>query len=306
MRQIFRARPAGPSSTPPVAPPHTLLAADGTEISARHEPPDGLPDGASAADLAFVVAHGFTGSGQRQGVRDAVAVLRLHGGVVTFDFRGHGRSGGESSLGKHEILDLDAAVRWAHRLGYRRVVTQGWSMGAAVAIRHGALLRGVDAVVSVSAPSRWNYRGTRPMRAVHVGVGTPLGRWVIARAYRTRVAARGWEPPPEPPDAVVGRIAPIPLLLVHGADDHYFPTEHARWLARAAGQPCELWIEPGFRHAEGGAGPDLVERIATWAERAVSAAEGRAPADPPPRPDRLPGGLPSSPNRSHGPARMPR
>jgi len=196
-------------------------------------------------------------------------------------------------MGKHEILDLDTAVRWARRLGYRRVATQGWSMGAAVAIRHAALLRGVDAVVAVSGPSRWSYRGTRPMRAVGAGIGTPLGRWVIARAYRTRVAAHGWEPPPEPPDAVVGRIAPIPLLLVHGAEDHYFPTEHAAWLALAARPPCELWIEPGFRHAEGGAGPELIERIAGWVHRAVE----------PEGPDGLP---PSLPGGDGGSARMRR
>jgi pimeloyl-ACP methyl ester carboxylesterase len=163
------------------------------------------------------------------------------------------------------VLDVDAAVAWARSLGYSRVVTLGWSMGAAVVIRHAALYPGVDAVVAASGPSRWHYQGSRPMRTVHRAIRTRLGRWVLATRFDTRVGTSRWDPPPEPPDAVAGRIAPIPLLVVHGDADHYFPVEHARWLALAAGPTGELWIEPGFTHAERGAGPELVARIADWA-----------------------------------------
>jgi pimeloyl-ACP methyl ester carboxylesterase len=241
-----------------------LLAADGVRISARHDPARLPPD--ADRDLAFVVAHGFTGSWRRPGLRLMAEVLAESGGVLSFDFRGHGASGGWSTLGDLEILDLDAVVRWARLLGYRRVATLGWSMGAGVAIRHAALLGGADAVVAVSGPSRWQYRGTAPMRLLHRGVETRLGRAVLARAYRTRIAPSGWEPWPEPPDALVGRIAPAPLLVVHGDADHYFPLEHARWLVEAARGPAELWVERGFGHAEAGATPALLRRIAAWAD----------------------------------------
>ncbi|MGZ4613820.1 MAG: alpha/beta hydrolase [Kineosporiaceae bacterium] len=240
-----------------------LLAADGVRISARHDAPE--PQ-APAPDLGLVVAHGFTGAWRRPGLRAIVGVLAEHAGVVSFDFRGHGASGGRSTLGDLEVLDLEAAVRWARLLGYRRVVTVGWSLGAGVAVRHAALYRGVDAVVAVSGPSRWYFRGTTPMRLLHHGVGTRLGRAVLALGFRTRIAPRGWEPWPEPPDALVGRIAPAPLLVVHGDSDRYFPVEHARWLVAAARGPAELWLEPGFGHAEAAATPDLLHRIATWAD----------------------------------------
>jgi pimeloyl-ACP methyl ester carboxylesterase len=217
-----------------------------------------------------VVAHGFTVHASRPDVRRVVAGLSPHGGVLTFDFRGHGGSGGRSTVGDHEILDLDAAVGWARRLGYRRVVTVGWSMGASVAVRHAALHRGVDAVVAVSGPSRWHFRGTARMRLLHLGVETRAGRAVLARGFGTRVAASGWDPVPEPPDSVARRIAPTPLLVVHGDADRYFPRDHGRWLAIAAGPTAELWEEPGFGHAEAGVGPELLARIARWAVDAAA------------------------------------
>ena len=242
-----------------------LAAADGVRISARHDPP---ADG-SVPDLGFVVAHGFTGAWRRPNIRAIVAELVLTGGVVSFDFRGHGASGGRSTVGDREVLDLDAAVRWARHLGYRRLVTVGWSMGAGVAIRHAALHRGVDAVVAVSGPSRWFYRGTGPMRLLHRGVETRIGRGVLAVGYQTRIARLGWDPWPEPPDALVGRLAPAPLLVVHGDRDRYFPVEHARWLVEAARGPAELWLESGFGHAEAAATPELLRRVAAWADDAT-------------------------------------
>ncbi|HET9656160.1 MAG TPA: alpha/beta fold hydrolase [Kineosporiaceae bacterium] len=251
-------------------PDRPLVTADGVRLSARHE-----PAGPGSPDLAFVVAHGFTGSWRRPDVQAVVSGLRRSGGVVCFDFRGHGGSAGLSTVGDLEIQDLDAAVRWARELGYARVATVGWSMGAAVAIRQAALLRGVDAVVAVSGPSRWHFRSTPAMRLVHLAIETWAGRAVTATFFGTRIVASGWQPPPEPPDALVGRIAPVPLLLVHGDADPFFPLDHARWLARAAGAGAHLWVEPGFGHAENAASPELIARIAAWVH---GSARGVAPA----------------------------
>jgi pimeloyl-ACP methyl ester carboxylesterase len=241
----------------------TLLTDDGVRLSARHLPG---PD-----DLGIVVAHGLTGSSRRSGVRRAVATLAQAGGVVSFDFRGHGRSTGHSTVGDREIFDLAAAVGWARELGYSRVATVGFSMGAAVALRHAAALGGVDAVASVSGPSRWYYRDTAPMRRVHWVIETRLGRFTGRVLRRTRIAANGWQPVPEPPDAAAARIAPTPLLVVHGDADALFPISHARALYEAAGEPKQLWIEPGFGHAEAGASPELLARVGAWVR--VSARE---------------------------------
>ncbi|MQS39156.1 alpha/beta hydrolase [Streptomyces katsurahamanus] len=278
----------------------TLIAADGVRIDAEYRP---SAEGASAT--AVVLAHGLTHSLDRPAVRRAAAVFAQRAAVVTFSFRGHGRSGGRSTVGDREVLDLAAAVRWARTLGHPRVVTVGFSMGGSVVLRHAALStdgrgpaagtdrgrieartaregararpsaptkaattaseaapKGVpeavmagpgpepsahaDAVVSVSAPARWYYRGTAPMRRLHWMITHPLGRLVGRYGLRTRIQGRAWDPVPLSPVAAVPLIAPVPLLIVHGDRDPYFPLDHPRALAAAG--PAELWIEPGMGH----------------------------------------------------------
>jgi pimeloyl-ACP methyl ester carboxylesterase len=244
-----------------------LTTADGERLAARHLPlvpgrdSGGGPTGDAAGELAVVLAHGFTGSFRRPAVRAVAERLSRFAGVLAFDFRGHGGSTGVSTLGDREVFDVDAAVAAARGLGYRQVVTCGFSMGASAVLRHAALYRGVDAVVAVSGLSRWYYRDTAPMRRVQWVAEHRLGRLVARRLLDTRIDPLGWNPPPEAPLEVVGRISPTPLLIVHGERDHYFPTEHAEALAAAAGAPVELWLVPDFGHAESGATPELLDRI---------------------------------------------
>ncbi|MHA4813642.1 alpha/beta hydrolase family protein [Streptomyces aculeolatus] len=321
----------GPSApAPPGARTALLRAADGVPIEAAYDPGPG-PDAP-----AIVVAHGFTGALERPAIRRAAAVFAQRAGVVTFSFRGHGGSGGRSTVGDREVLDLAAAVAWARSLGHGRVATVGFSMGGSVVLRHGALYRAgargdeqerggrtgaygraaagsgtaapgpaadgpaalssgtdgsvalgadalgpgavrtgtvpyADAVVSVSSPARWYYRGTAPMRRLHWIVERRTGRAVSRLALKTRIHHRRWNPEPLSPTAAVPLIAPAPLLIVHGTQDTYFPLDHPESLAAAAAPgAAELWLEEDFAHAENAASEELLTRIATWAVRAVS------------------------------------
>ncbi|MEV7057604.1 alpha/beta fold hydrolase [Streptomyces microflavus] len=289
------------SSVPLLTPNHryaTLLTDDGVPVEAVYEPctagfgARGSGPGDAVADTpAIVVAHGFTGSADRPAVRRAARVFSQRAAVITFSFRGHGRSGGRSTVGDREVLDLAAAVAWARTLGHVRVVTVGFSMGGSVVLRHGALYTEgseardasvrvpvrerrtgehlgahSDAVVAVSSPARWYYRGTAPMRRLHWVVTRPSGRFVGRYGFRTRIATDDWDPVPLSPVEAVPLIAPAPLLLVHGDLDPYFPLDHPRMLARAAGEGgAELWLERGMGHAENAADDALLARIADWA-----------------------------------------
>jgi pimeloyl-ACP methyl ester carboxylesterase len=258
-----------------------VRTADGVRLVGTHITAGRRGDDDHAKDLAIVLAHGFTVSVGRPHVRRVALRFARHvGGVVMFDFRGHGRSDGRSTAGDLEVLDLDAAVRWARSAGYRRLATVGFSMGGAVALRHAAASptstglpprEPVDAVVAVSPPSRWFIRETVPMRRVHWLLETPSGHWFAAKALRTRIGG-GWGVPPEWPAVVAGRIAPTPLLLVQGDRDPYFGVEHGRALATAAGPTAEYWELAGFGHAEGAMTPALVDRIGGW----VATSAGRA------------------------------
>src|SRR5450755_2160031 len=165
--------------TKPVVTATTLVTEDGVPIEAIHLP--------GAGDLAIVVAHGFTLSWQRPNVWRIANRFNRMAGVLTFDFRGHGRSGGVSTLGDREIKDVDVVVAYAQELGYSRIATVGFSMGASIVLRHAGLVGGVDAVVSVSGPGHWYYRGTKSMRRVHFAVERRAGRLVTRKFLNTRI-----------------------------------------------------------------------------------------------------------------------
>ncbi|GAA3822791.1 alpha/beta fold hydrolase [Streptomyces chiangmaiensis] len=249
-----------------------LHTVDGVPIDAAYDPGSfvhntGRAPSGHLEDLAIVVAHGFTGDLERPHVRRVAGVLAHYGAVVTFSFRGHGGSGGRSTVGDREVYDLAAAVEWARSLGHARVVTVGFSMGGSVVLRHAAQHLGdasTDAVVAVSAPARWYYRGTAPMRRLHWLVTRRAGRLLGRYGLRTRIHHRDWDPVPASPVESVPLIAPTPLLIVHGDQDGYFPLDHPRMLAAAAPGHAELWLEPGMGHAEHASDDALMARIGAW------------------------------------------
>jgi pimeloyl-ACP methyl ester carboxylesterase len=240
----------------------TLLTVDGERLRALHRPADG-----DAMGVAVVVAHGFGGGLHRPALRGVVTALSRRVGVVAIEMRGHGRSGGRSTLGEREVNDVDAGVAAARDLGYARVVTLGFSLGGAAVLRHAGLPHPhpPDAVAAVSTGSRWFQRDTAAMRRLHWLVERRSGR-IVARAWPgVRVSGAGWREVPASPVEVIGAIAPLPLLLVHGDRDSYFGIAHAYALRDAAGEPVELWVVPGFGHAEAAMTPELADRLGRWA-----------------------------------------
>ena len=222
--------------------------------------------GARPRNGAVVLANGFTGTWRSPHTTAIAEHLLAVGDVLTFDFRGHHASTGASTVGDQEVLDLRAAVEHLRKQGYTRIATVGFSMGAAVAVRHAGMFGGVDAVVSISGPSRWFYRGTPRMRLLTFGVERPAGRLFLRLARNVRVLDRPWDPVPLDPTELAGSVAPARLLVVHGDADSYFPVEHARRIHEAARGAGELWIEPGMGHAERAVAEQsgLVDRLAAW------------------------------------------
>src|SRR5258707_14925903 len=130
--------------TRPIPRARTLVTDDGVAIDAVHLVGDD--------DVAIVLAHGFTLHWQHGAVWKAATRLNRGCGVLTFDFRGHGRSGGMSTLGDREIRDVDVVLRYARELGYQRVATGGFSMGASIVPRHAGLIGGARPAVPLPGP----------------------------------------------------------------------------------------------------------------------------------------------------------
>lgn len=236
-----------------------LLTNDGVVVQVEH-----LPAVSGTRDVAVVVAHGFMLHSRYPRLRRIAGVIRGDAGVVLLDLRGHGESTGASTVGWHEIYDVEAAVGWARSLGYRTVATLGFSLGAAVVLRHGAVYGGVDRLAAVSGPGQWYYRGTPRMRLLHQLVLHRSGRTAIRLLRRTRVTPVPWtEPYPIDPVAAAGQLT-APLLVVHGDQDNLFPVDHAERVVHAAGDHGTLWLLPGFGHAEVAVDAAFARRLSHW------------------------------------------
>ncbi|MFD0775521.1 alpha/beta hydrolase [Streptomonospora algeriensis] len=246
-----------------------LTTSDGIELDSALIRGGADGTGGAQRTTAVVLANGFTGTWRSPGTRMIAERMLPVGDVMTFDFRGHHESGGRCTVGNLEVHDLEAVCAHLRGLGYTAVVSVGFSMGAAVVVRHAAVFGGVDAVVAVSGPGMWYYRGTRRMRLLHLGVQRAIGRWFLRVARKVRVTDSQWDPiPPDPTETASGLA--VPLLVVHGDADTYFPVEHAEQIHAAAPEPKDLWIEPGMGHAERAMTPERAERVAQWVSSALS------------------------------------
>ena len=190
-------------------------------------------------NLAIVVAHGFTGSWRRPayaGSPGCSAGSRRRGELRLPRPRPVRRAAPRSATAR--CSTSPRRPRWARELGYQRVATLGFSMGASVVIRHAGLHEPeCHAVAAVSGPSRWYYRGTiadAPGALGDRAAAGPAGRAAGAadphRGDGLGPGARGRR------IEVVGRIAPVPLLIVHGDADHVLPHRSCRTALRG-GEP---------------------------------------------------------------------
>jgi alpha-beta hydrolase superfamily lysophospholipase len=251
--------------TPGIVAPHERVAypsVDGVRLVASYLPGPSRPGAGLAALPAVVLAHGF--AAHRNKPAYVYLAQRMAGvaAILAVDLRGHGESGGMCSFGDREALDLLASAAWLRRRGHRWVAVVGASMGGIAAVR--AAGKGppgtFDAVCLISTPAVWGLTDTAPMRTLHRVVTDRWYRAAASAMLRVRIAT-GWAYPRAPLE-LVGRVAPTPLLVVHGIDDHFFSLEQARLLVAAAGSPCTLWLEPaGFGHAEDGFTPGFADRL---------------------------------------------
>lgn len=341
--------------TPGLGVPHVdvrLRTRDGVVLAASYLPG---PAGPRAELPAVVLAPGLAGHRTKPAYALLAERLSAAAAVLALDLRGHGGSGGRSTLGIAEAHDVDAGAEWLRGRGHGWVAAIGASMGATAVLRAaGAPQSRFDAVCALSAPAGWALDQTPAARALTrvatvgwyraaFGALTHVRLTGVPRAHPARQQSHRWLPPgwvhqpvrgvrnrthlvgvgagiacgvrnrthlagvgartplwrtrlhprrggectslavasgsfPEGSVAVVGSIAPVPLLLVHGTDDHIVGAEHARQLYAAAGEPRALWLRSRFGHAEDGLRLAFADGLASAVQTVY--ATGRWPARP--------------------------
>ena len=71
--------------------------------------------------------------------------------VISFDFRGHGKSGGLFTFTTKEVYDIEAVVNFSHK-NYRKIHLVGFSLGAAISLIFASKSKLINSVVAVSPP----------------------------------------------------------------------------------------------------------------------------------------------------------
>jgi dipeptidyl aminopeptidase/acylaminoacyl peptidase len=184
--------------------------------------------------------------------------------LLMFDYRGYGKSDPpKGRLSRADLIDdTKAAIDYvASRpdIDARRVAVYGVSLGGVIGLAAAADRPNVGAVVTVSAFSTW-----QGVVADHAG------------GLVSRLIASGSDAA-----RIIARIAPRPLLIVHGQNDRIVPVAHAHQLKAAAdraGLAAEVIIDPAADHNDiVYVNKALQKQIAAWLHAALGSA-GLTPA----------------------------
>jgi fermentation-respiration switch protein FrsA (DUF1100 family) len=247
-----------------------------------------LPDGRLTTDRMIIAVHGTRTNRESPGdhLLQLTGALAHNGlGVLSFDMRGMGESPpAPLSMGNLEQRDVLGAVDFLRRgtlpfpeLGRPRLIGGlGISMGAATLLLAAAREPAIQAVVSDSA-----YADAAPLlereipkRSVAV-VGRIPGAFAPSALSMARILY-GVDLFDARPIGSIGRIAPRPLLLIHGAADDYVPVSNFQQLAAAAASPAgarvTTWLVPKTSHAQAfkNTGPVYVTRVLAFFDAALT------------------------------------
>ena len=104
----------------------TLKAKDGTRIEATHYE--------QGSKKVVILAHGFFNAKDAYIFKEIAKALAVHYDVVSFDFRGHGKSSGLFTWTAKECADLQAVITYVKSCGYDAIGLMGFSLGAAIGL----------------------------------------------------------------------------------------------------------------------------------------------------------------------------
>jgi fermentation-respiration switch protein FrsA (DUF1100 family) len=213
----------------------TFPATDGVKLSGWWIP--------GSNGRAVLVCHGLGANKLNQ----LHVARRLHArgyGVLTFDFRAHGGSGGQfTTFGDHERRDVLGAVRYlkTHKPeASRRIVAVGASLGAAAMIAAAADPKVGSQIDALVVYATYADLGELAREVCDGRFPWPLNYVARYGAVPLASAHAGVDLQVFAPARLIGRVAPRPVLIVHGKQDEIIPFEQGRALFDAAGEPREL------------------------------------------------------------------
>ncbi len=211
--------------------PVSFAARDGVCLTGWFFPASGRARG--------TVLHLHGNAGNMTGHFQHVAWLSMAGwNVLCFDYRGYGRSQGKitragSILDAHAALDYLLTRRDVDPSG---IVVLGQSLGAAIGVVLAAERPEVCGLITDGG-----FDSYRRVAAWHIRRNPLL--MCVAWWVPAVLMSDGLDP-----IEYIHRIAPRPVLIIHGTADAVVPVDMARRLYAAAGEPKVLWLVDGADH----------------------------------------------------------
>lgn len=104
-------------------------------------------------DKVVIIAPGWCMTKDSKAFQQIAEFFAKDFDVISFDFRGHGKSEGLYTFTAREIMDMDTVIRFARKNRYDKIYLAGFSLGAALSLIYASKSRFIDKVIAVSAPS---------------------------------------------------------------------------------------------------------------------------------------------------------
>lgn len=195
----------------------------------------------------IVIAHGFYNNKDTILFKNIAELFAEHFDVLSFDFRGHGKSTGFFSWTAREVYDLRSVIHHAKAERYKKIGVIGFSLGAAIGLIEASENQAIDSIIAVSAPYDvrdidFCFWEQEMVSDLMLNIG-PKGKGKGIRPGNPFLKKKT-------PLAVVASIAPRPVLFLHGEKDWLIKPRHSERLYQAAREPKEMQIIPQAGHAE--------------------------------------------------------
>ena len=199
-------------------------------------------------DTIIILLHGYASN--RSSILDHAHYLAQAGyGILLYDMRGHGESGGRyRSGGWADVTDVAAAVTFLKsEVGNHdeHIAVFGFSVGGQVALRAAAEIDEIEAVIADGPGIINNQDAPEATNAYEVALH--VGEIIVNKGTEWRTGVQE----PASVTEIVGSIAPKPILFIATGEEQGSENRIVSGYYQAANEPKTIWLIPEAYHGAG-------------------------------------------------------